>query len=214
MTANDRFDFESLRIQQGSSGSKPKPPRPPDVRRGLAPQVPGVWVPQELVIALSRLRLKPPSRMSVLLEIVFTWCRYGRKEAWLEISQIAQATDLCQRTTQSSVSDLIAWGLIRRVGRRGKFVVVPEAITRLTENRVRDHRHGGGQADVSAHVPIGQLTDGRCPCTQTCNSRNQNDRPSEKQLLTGGCPVAHATVLLGEPGTLAAPTPREVSSCK
>jgi hypothetical protein len=87
----------------------------------------GAWVPWDLALAIGRLSLKPPSRWQVFFAVLFPWCRYG--EAWLTIGQIGDRTGLHKRTAQAALSDLIAQGILKRVGRYGKLVVVPEAIT-------------------------------------------------------------------------------------
>src|SRR5579859_6066030 len=86
----------------------------------------GAWFPWDLVQALSRLSLRPTSCWQVFIAVLFPWSRYG--EAWLTIGQICERTGLGQRTVQAALSDLIEKGILKRVGRYGKLVVVPEAI--------------------------------------------------------------------------------------
>jgi hypothetical protein len=75
------------------------------------------------VESLCRLRLDPPSRWQVLLAIVATSARYGGRDARLSVAEIATMTGLCERTVKSAVADLIAAGLVRRVGRCRRFAV-------------------------------------------------------------------------------------------
>jgi hypothetical protein len=69
------------------------------------------------------LRLDPPSRWQVLLAIVATSARYGGRDARLSVAELATLTGLCERTVKSSIRDLTAAGLIRRVGRCRRFAV-------------------------------------------------------------------------------------------
>lgn len=69
------------------------------------------------------LRLDPPSRWQVLLAILCTSARYGGRDARLSVAELATMTGLCERTVKSSIRDLIAAGLIRRVGRCRRFAV-------------------------------------------------------------------------------------------
>ncbi len=88
----------------------------------------GAWVTWELALALPKLAIRPPSRWKVFLAILFVWCRYGRNEAYLTIQQIAEGTCLSKRTVTAALKDLIAQGLVRRIGRCGKLAVNPAAI--------------------------------------------------------------------------------------
>src|SRR5580658_2872965 len=94
----------------------------------------GVWLPLDLEDAIKRLHLKPPSRWNVFVAILLTWCHYGRREAWLTVRQIAAQTDLSERTVKAARADLIALGIVRPIGSRGKLAVVPEAIKARTGN--------------------------------------------------------------------------------
>jgi hypothetical protein len=159
MNISDPFDIASLRNaasnlalgqvcpQQAAEGSEKRQVPPTSMRRKgrAAPSLSGIWIPADLAISLVRLNLTPPSRWQVFLLILIVWCRYGRKEAFLTIEQIAARVDLSERTAQAAVSDLIAWGLVSRVGRCGKLVVVPDAITRglKSPRHVRRHRGAG-----------------------------------------------------------------------
>jgi hypothetical protein len=60
----------------------------------------------------------------VFLAVLFIWCRYGRKEAWLTAGKIAELTGLSERTVKAAIKDLVAIGVIRRIGRAGKFEVI------------------------------------------------------------------------------------------
>jgi hypothetical protein len=148
MTDNNQFNVESLRLPQDQLGPKPGLTRPSGIRHGGEIYAPGVWVPQDLALALGRLRLQPASRMSVLTTIVFVWCRYGCNEAWLEISEIAELTNQSKRTVNGALRVLIELGFIKRVGRCRTFVVNPEALINFSQaspghQRGRGRREGG-----------------------------------------------------------------------
>lgn len=90
---------------------------------GGGPSANGSWVPEEIIEPLGRLVLKPASRWNVFLVIFLTWCRYGYGEAFLTIGQIADRTKLSPRTVKSAVKGLLELGVIKRIGRAGKFAV-------------------------------------------------------------------------------------------
>ena len=84
----------------------------------------GAWVPWSMGMAAVRLNLRPASVAKVFWAVFLTWCRYGQKEARLEIATLAEMTGLGKRTAQAAISELIDRGLIVRVGRYGRFRVV------------------------------------------------------------------------------------------
>lgn len=133
MTDANRFDLETLRLQDSRLESKPEPKYVSKVYRRSGPHSPGVWLPNDIERALRRLRLKPVSRMSVLLEITFTWCRYGRKEAWLTTAKIADETGWSLRTVKEAVKELLGLGIIKRVG-RGRLVLLPDVLIQKSQN--------------------------------------------------------------------------------
>jgi hypothetical protein len=70
-----------------------------------------------------RLKLTSTSRWQVLLAIVLTSARYGRKEAQLSEQDLVEMTGLSRRTVQLSIKDLADLKLIDRAGRYKRFRV-------------------------------------------------------------------------------------------
>lgn len=91
----------------------------------LRSDTPGAWVPWPVVERVARLRLRPASRWQVLALLLCTSCRFGGKEARLTVAEIASKTGLSERTVKGAIRDLVRRGLVRRLGRYRKLVVVP-----------------------------------------------------------------------------------------
>jgi hypothetical protein len=152
----------------------------------------GAWLPWDLALAIGRLNLKPPSRWQVFLAILLPWARFG--EAWLTVGQICERTGLRKRAAQAALSDLIALGVVKRVGRYGRLVVVPEAITTRTRNS-EPRRDDDGLPDRHHGRRYGDL--GRGPSRPAPANREEATFTQKQRKLIGKC-FADATELLGE----------------
>lgn len=117
----DPFDnLDGLRVLQEPVLSSPGPVR----KQALAPiREVGAWVPWPLVERVVRLKLEPPSRWQVFLVVLLTSCRFGGGEARLSVAEIAERTELSERTVRSSLADLARAGLVARPSRYRKLVV-------------------------------------------------------------------------------------------
>lgn len=71
--------------------------------------------------ALLRQRPGAGSRWQVLLAVALTSCRYGDRDALLEVSDVARLTGLSERTVKAALAELMASGLVMRVGRYGRL---------------------------------------------------------------------------------------------
>jgi Winged helix-turn-helix DNA-binding len=83
----------------------------------------GAWVPWAVVEQLVALKLRPPSRWPVLLTVLLTSCRYGRRDARLSVAEIAERTGLSERTVKTALADLELAGLVQRTARYRRFTV-------------------------------------------------------------------------------------------
>ncbi len=83
----------------------------------------GAWVPWAVVERLATIKLRPTSRWQVLLVILLTSCRYGRRDARLSIAEIADRTKLSESTVKSAINDLCKAGLVRRTSRYRRLAV-------------------------------------------------------------------------------------------
>jgi hypothetical protein len=157
----------------------------------------GAWVPWDLALAIGGLSLMPSSRWQVFVAVLFPWCRYG--EAWLTIEQISERTGLSKRTAQAAVSDLITGGLVRRIGRRGKLAVVPEAITTRKRNndprRYDDGPHDRLHRDLRIGDP-GNGPSGFPALPAQASGETATFTPKQRAAIEG-C-FAAASNLLGE----------------
>jgi len=88
----------------------------------------GAWVPWEIATRLPQMNLRPQSRWQVFLAVLMTWLRYGRTEAKLSIQDICRITGLSARTVKVSLGDLESCGLVRRVGRYKRLIIVVDAM--------------------------------------------------------------------------------------
>jgi DNA-binding Lrp family transcriptional regulator len=86
-------------------------------------------------MAAVHLNLRPASVAKVFWAVFLTWCRYGQKEARLEISTLAEMTGLGKRTAQAAISELLDRGLIVRVGRYSRFRIVLPQVDLSTGDR-------------------------------------------------------------------------------
>src|SRR5262245_56502773 len=109
---------------------------------------PYAGIPWEIVENLIRLRLKPPSQWNVLLIILLAWCRYGRQQAWLSVSQLVDATNYSKRTVSAALQGLFGLGIIRRVGRCRKFTVDVQQLSKVAQ------KHSRGQQIRHAPPPV------------------------------------------------------------
>jgi len=107
----------------------------------------GAWVPLEIAVCLPRLTLRRASQWQVFSAVFITWCRYGRNEARLSIKEICEATGLARRTVQKALAELIAMGVIRRVARQRRLIIVPEALIDHVNGWVRDNPSATSDAD-------------------------------------------------------------------
>jgi hypothetical protein len=159
---------------------------------------PGAWIPWNLYAPLVQLRLKP-SRWQVLLAILLPWYRFDQKVVFLTIKQISERTGRCKRTVQYALSDLVGRGIVRRIGRRGKLVVVAEAIKSSADScRVRQHLR------QTVHVSDRQMSrhKGDGPRRSCSTSRSSTDGGSstftlKQRAAIEGC-FGNASELLDE----------------
>jgi hypothetical protein len=149
----------------------------------------------ELAESLVRLRLRPASRWNILLVVLFQWCRYGQKEAWLMVRQIAARTKLSERTVETALADLIKLGILRRVGRRGKLVVVPEALTIGTGNN--DPRRDDDGPHDRRHRDLPNGDPSRGPSRPAPVNREKAAFTPKQRKVIENC-FAEASELLGE----------------
>ena len=81
-----------------------------------------IGIPASVAGKLAKLDIKRPSSWRVLITIIGEATASGN-DAHLRISDIAGATNLCERTVKTAVAELVAAGIIVRVGRVGRFSV-------------------------------------------------------------------------------------------
>ena len=84
----------------------------------------GAWLSWSVVRALLRLNLRPASRWRVFLAVLLVSARYGGRDAWLGIDDIAALTGLSPRTVKAALAALRNSGLVVRV-RRARLLSVP-----------------------------------------------------------------------------------------
>lgn len=87
-------------------------------------------IPYHVVVKLVRLDIKRPASWRVLLTIIGEAANQAGSGnllddtvARLQIKDIALATNLCERTVKTAVAELVAAGIVVRVGRVGAFAV-------------------------------------------------------------------------------------------
>ena len=165
----------------------------------------GAWVPWPLTQSVWRLDLRPPSRWKVFLVILFTWCRYGRKEAWLTVQKIAKDSNLSERTVKASLKDLFALGVVKRVGRAGKFVV-------MLDDMSKGHSMGLPQPESEGEDKLARSTGNlTCPSSNSIYSSSVKYRTglTKKQSYAIKTTLAATSELLGnDAGNLPIPAER------
>jgi DNA-binding transcriptional regulator YhcF (GntR family) len=175
---------------------------------------PGAWLPWPIAEQVCRLRLRPSSRWKVFLVVLFTWCRYGRREAWLTIPQIAQAAGVSERTVKAALKDLVASGVINRIGRTGKFTVnfAPVAAADPAHQTSHQQHHKTAESEGEDKLALAKGSDA-CPSSNStyCSSINKKGRGlTVRQQAAIRKTVKEATDLLGEDaGSL--PLPEQVA---
>ena len=88
----------------------------------------GSWLPLTVAECLPRLRLRPSSRSQVFLAVLIVWCRFGCGEARLSILDISTMTGLAPGTVKGALADLLARGLLKRLGRYKRLAVDVKAL--------------------------------------------------------------------------------------
>jgi hypothetical protein len=81
----------------------------------------GSWLPRHVAERLARLDLRRPSSWRVFLAVLTTSARYGGRDALLGVDDLARMTGLGARTVKLALSELLAAGLVERVGRAGRL---------------------------------------------------------------------------------------------
>jgi hypothetical protein len=84
----------------------------------------GAWLAWSVVRSLLRLNLRPASRWRVFLAVLLVSARYGGRDAWLGIDDLAALTGLSPRTVKAALAALRTGGHVVRV-RRSRSLSVP-----------------------------------------------------------------------------------------